>query len=170
MSQSFPKRIAMFVLLLPIGIGHASDNEAPMERITATADRLELDQQTGVQTLSGNVVITHGDISIRGNLVRVTMINGAISRIFGAGQPIKFQQKLVEGEIVQTESDEIDYLTSAWKLVFRGNVVLRRGNWQLEGHRVEYNTRNRNFHAVGFRQIETQPKSEDSRVSITYNR
>ena len=94
------------------------------------------------------------------------MVNGAISRIVGAGQPIKFRQKLVGGEIVETESEEVDYLTSAWKLVLKGNVILQRGNWQLDGHLVEYNTRNRNFRASGNGQAESEPA--DSRVSITY--
>lgn len=159
---------AASVLVFAIGIARAADSETVVDRITAKADRLELDQQTGVQTLTGNVVITQGDISIYGNTIQVATRNGAISRIYGAGQPIRFQQRLASGEVVQTESNEIDYLTTAWTLVLRGNVVLRRGDWQLGGHVVEYNIRNRNFHAVGGNQVAST--AADSRVSITYNR
>ena len=149
--------------------------QTPAERITAKADRLELDQLTGVQQLTGNVLITQGDISIEGDNIKVATRNGAISRIFGSGNPIKFQQMLANGEVVTTESSEIDYLTSSWTLVFRGNVVLQRSEWQLGGHVVEYNIRNRNFSARG---TDSNANSDtgsvaagnSSRVSITYHR
>lgn len=171
MKHNFRQHLVMIACIVAAGFATAAENEAPAERILAKADRLELDQQTGVQTLSGNVVITQGDIEIYGDSIQVAMRNGAISRIYGSGEPIRFQQTLVGGEIVQTQSSEIDYLTSSWTLVFRGNVVLQRGQWQLGGHVVEYNIRNRNFSASG--QSETNQATEQSsgsRVSITYNR
>lgn len=165
------KHFVITACLAVAGFAGAADNDTAAERITAKADRLELDQQTGVQTLSGNVVIRQGDIEIYGDTIQVAMRNGAISRIFGAGGPIRFQQRLASGDIVQTESNEIDYLTASWTLVFRGNVVLQRGQWQLGGHVVEYNIRNRNFNATGqFETSTTTEQSTNSRVSITYNR
>jgi len=156
-------------VLCLLAIGNGGVAQTPAERITAKADRLELDQQTGLQQLSGNVVITQGDISIYGDSIQVAMRNGAISRIFGSGSPIRFQQQLANGELVKTESSEIDYLTSSWTLVFRGNVVLQRSEWQLGGHVVEYNIRNRNFSASGAR-TDSAEADKSSRVSITYNR
>lgn len=158
------------LLLMPAAGLHVVANEALVDRITASADRLELDQQTGVQTLTGNVVITQGDISISGNSLRIATRNGAISRIFGAGEPIRFQQQLTDGEVVRTESNEIDYLTSSSTLVFRGGVTLQRGEWQLDGHAVEYNIRSRDFRASGSRITDATTESQRSRVSITYNR
>ncbi len=168
--QHIRSPFVLAMLLLTLGMSGAADSEDPVERITAKADRLELDQRTGVQTLSGNVVISQGDISIYGESIQVAMRNGAISRIYGAGTPVKFSQRLSNGDIVQTESDEIDYLTSSWTLVFRGNVRLQRGDWQLGGQVVEYNIRNRNFQARGGRQIESGESASAPRVSITYNR
>jgi lipopolysaccharide export system protein LptA len=171
MKQHFRQHLVIIACMVVAGFATAAETEAPAERITAKADRLELDQQTGVQTLSGNVVITQGDIEIYGDSIQVAMRNGAISRIYGSGEPIRFQQRLVGGEIVQTESSEIDYLTSSWTLVFRGNVVLQRGQWQLGGHVVEYNIRNRNFSASGQSGAnQTTEQRSGSRVSITYNR
>jgi len=161
------KRVVVVVSLLAISAGGIAQTQ--VERITARADRLELDQQTGMQQLSGNVVITQGDISIEGDNIQVATRNGAISRIFGSGNPIKFRQMLENGEVVTTESREIDYLTSSWTLVFRGNVVLERSEWQLGGHLVEYNIRNRNFSASGS-STATAESQQDTRVSITYNR
>lgn len=145
-----------------------AEDTAP-QRITATAERLELDQQTGVQTLSGNVVITQGDISIYGDTIQVAMRNGAISRIYGAGEPIRFQQRLAGGDLVQTQSREIDYVTSSWTLVFRGDVKLQRNEWRLAGHQVEYNLRSRNFIANGAPVVNAQSDDQTApRVNITY--
>lgn len=169
MSRCSQLGFAASVLVLAMCAGWAADGEALDERVTAKADRLEIDQQTGVQTLTGNVVITQGDITIYGNTIQVAMLNGAISRIYGSGEPIRFLQKLASGEVVQTESNEIDYLTTTWTLVLTGNVVLQRGDWQLDGQVVEYNIRNRNFHANGGDREKSTVSTDGSRVSITYN-
>jgi lipopolysaccharide export system protein LptA len=165
MTMSF--RLLLIAAALLYG-GVPGAEETQPERITATADRLELDQQTGVQTLSGNVVIKQGDISIYGETIQVAMRNGAISRIYGAGEPIRFQQRLAGGDLVQTQSREIDYVTSSWTLVFRGDVKLQRNEWLLAGHQVEYNVRSRNFSANGAPAINTESDQAAPRVSITY--
>ena len=67
MSRCSQLGFAASVLVLAMCAGWAADGEALDERVTAKADRLEIDQQTGVQTLTGNVVITQGDITIYGN-------------------------------------------------------------------------------------------------------
>lgn len=168
MCQNLQLSVAIIVLLLGVATGSTAGNEASIDRITVKADRLVFDQQTGVQTLSGNVVITQGDISISGDSIQVATHNGAITRIFGTGQPIRFRQKLANGDTVQTESNEIDYPTPTWTLTFRGNVIVQRGVWRLDTEVVEYNIRNRNFSASGG--IQSNATSTESRVNIIYRR
>lgn len=141
------------------------------DSIHVKADRLELDQQNGVQTLSGNVIIKQGNVSIFADKIQVSMRSGTISRISGAGTPIIFQQQLNNGVVVRTESNEIDYVTSSWTLVFKGNVRLQRASWQLDSHIVEYNILKRNFSAVGSRGEKTLSSDDRrKRISITFKR
>ncbi len=144
------------------------------DNIHVQADSLELNQQTGVQTLSGNVLIIQGNVSITADQIQVSMRNGAITRISGTGTPIQFQQQLNNGVVVRTESNEIDYVTRSWTLIFKGNVTLQRANWQLDSHTVEYNVLKRNFSAVGSggdhtRTIDTSD-ARRKRISITFKR
>ena len=114
-------------------------------------------------------MIKQNNFSIHADTIQVTtLFNGTISRIFGAGLPILFQQHLANGEDIRTESDEIDYVTSSWTLVFRGNVKLQRGNWHLESEIVEYNIRNGNFRAQSADQSFPGERSSQSQVRFTY--
>ncbi len=147
------------------------EKKLPGKKLRVKADQLKLDQNTGVQTLSGNVFITQGDFSIRAEVIEVTTVfNGAISRILGTGSPVRFRQQLENGESIETESSEIDYITSSWTLVFRGNVMLQRGNWKLDSDLVEYNIRNRNFRASKKIHTDANTTAAKSRVSFTFGR
>lgn len=149
--------------------GH-SNTDAQTNTITVKADQLALDQESGTQIMSGNVVIKQAGVSIHADHVEINTRNGAISRIFGKGNPIRFQQLLNNGKLIQTESNEIDYVTSSWTLVFKGKVKLQRANWQLSGHTVEYNIRNKNFSAKGFSKSHTATKTPDRQVAIKFGR
>lgn len=129
----------------------------PNRNIQLSANSLELNRQTGDQVLSGDVVITRGDISIRANRVTVSTRYGAIYRLRGTGSPIRFEQRLHSGDVIRTQSREIDYVTSQWTLVFTGEVTIQRGKWQVSSGKIEYNIRNRNFRA-------SAEENDDSRV------
>ena len=162
-------RSGFIVYALLIGAVSVANEDAQESEIVATADRLELNQQTGIQTLSGNVTITQQDIVIQADAIEVTISYGAISRIVGTGSPIRFRQRLVNNEVFSTESQQIDYQTRNWTIVFSGDVNLQRTNWQLNAPSVEYNIRNKNFKATNSSESDTPSSTSDSRVIFTYN-
>jgi len=125
----------------------AANTDSPTTPLTAKADSMVLNRDTGIQTLSGNVVIAQDEFTIRADLIQVTTRNGAIERIYGTGAPIRFTQLLDDGSLIQTESKEIEYVTRRWLLIFSGNVILQRGNWRVESNSVAYNVRNKGFEA-----------------------
>jgi lipopolysaccharide transport protein LptA len=152
--------LAAGILFLHTGLAGAAD------AFTATADSLTLDRSTGVQTLRGKVRIQRGEVLITGEIVQVTIVNDAISRILGQGAPIRFTQQLGNGVVVQTQSRKIDYVTRSWTLQFSGDVILHRSHWQVRAPEITYNLRNRNFTASARSSASSR---DDGRVTFTYH-
>ena len=146
--NSAGQKIAVVALLSWLSINTvAANNDSQVTPLTAKADSMVLNRDTGIQTLSGNVVIAQDEFTIEADLIQVTTSNGAIERIYGTGAPIRFTQRLDDGSFIQTESKEIEYVTRRWLLHFSGNVVLQRGNWKIVSNSVAYNVRNKGFEA-----------------------
>jgi len=166
--NSAVRKIAVVALLSWLYINAvAANNDSPVTPLTAKADSMVLNRHTGIQTLSGNVVIVQDEFTIQADLIQVTTSNGAIEKIYGTGAPIRFTQLLEDGSIIQTESKEIEYVTRRWLLHFSGNVVLQRGNWKIVSNSVAYNVRNKGFEAGGWNV--TDGNESSAGVSYSYS-
>jgi len=156
--------IGVFLCVMSIssrGVAQATANADSVTKVSA--DRLEINEQTGVQTLSGNVVITQDNLTIFAETIQVSLDNNAIYRIYGAGSPVRFTQLDENGETITASSNEIDYVTRTWKIVFTGDVKLERGGWKVKSNIVEYNVRTRDYFAS-----RATESDSSSRVSFTY--
>ncbi|OED44562.1 lipopolysaccharide transport periplasmic protein LptA [Chromatiales bacterium (ex Bugula neritina AB1)] len=128
--------------------------------VSAKADRLELDQQSGSQQFSGNVEITQGSIVIQADKLHIETRNGAIYRISGSGNPIRFRQLDNDKKLIIVEGNRLDYVTPSWTVIFTGNVKVTRAAGEFSGHSIEYNLRKQQYKAKG---------NNRNRVSITLN-
>lgn len=100
--------------------GFEFDGDAAIE---VTADSLSVDQNTGVATFLGNVIIGQGVIRLSAAEVRVVYSDdtGAIARFVATGG-ITF---VTENEAAEAESAEYDLTTGV--LVLSGSVLLTMG-------------------------------------------
>lgn len=100
--------------------GFEFDGSAAIE---VTADSLSVDQNTGVATFVGNVIIGQGTIRLSAGEVRVEYSDdtGAIARFIATGG-ITF---VTENEAAEAESADYDLTTGI--LVLSGSVLLTMG-------------------------------------------
>ena len=79
--------------------------------INVKADTSVYDDRRGTQTLSGNVEVTQGSMSISADTIEIEIRDGTLFRIIGTGSPIKFQQMTPNNELITGECNEISYNT-----------------------------------------------------------
>lgn len=100
--------------------GFEFDSSAPVE---VTADSLAVDQNTGIATFKGNVIIGQGSIRISASEVQVIYSDetGEIARFVASGG-VTF---VTENEAAEAESADYDLTTGM--LVLTGSVLLKMG-------------------------------------------
>jgi len=113
------------------------------------ADRSEYDEQQGVQTLIGNVVITQGTMKIRADRIAIYLVDNKLSRIQGIGDPIRFEQQNEAGELVTGEAREINYDAVAASLVLAGKATLSQPRQELVSERIVFDSITQTVRAEG---------------------
>src|SRR6056297_1297026 len=110
--------------------GLRQDTSEPVE---IAADRLEIDQDSGAATFSGNVVIGQGEMRLTGARVDVTYSTGEageIERLHATGG-VTF----LSGEEA-AEAREAIYTIADGALVMTGDVLLTQGRNTIAGDRL----------------------------------
>lgn len=126
--------------------------------INVKADNSEYDERAGTQTLSGNVEITQGSMSIKADSITIELKNDALFRITGIGNPIRFQQMTQANELMRGQSNQISYNTQTSEITFKGEAEFERPGQKFSGNTIEYNMEALTFKAAG---------NNKGRVSIT---
>ncbi len=138
-----------------IALAQTNDHTKP---INVKADSSVYNERSGTQTLSGNVEITQGSMSIFADNIVIEIRNGALFRITGNGSPIRFEQLTPNNELIKGECNEIVYNTATTEITFRGNASFERPGQRLSGDTIEYNLNELTFKAAG---------NNQGRVNIT---
>ena len=126
--------------------------------INVQADNAVYDERAGTQTLSGNVEVSQGSMSISADRIEIEIKNGTLYRITGTGSPIRFQQMTLDNQLITGQCEELVYNTATSEITFIGNANFERPGQRLSGHSIEYNLSALTFKAAG---------SDSGRVNIT---
>lgn len=158
MSHAIPllHRTTLGLLIACALAGTAQAEQADrLKPMNAESDNLRYDDARQLSIFTGNVVITKGTIVIRGAQVEVRQ--DAQGHQFGTvlGSPGYFKQKR-EGlnEFIEGEAKRIEYDSSADKVRFIGDAVLRRYlgtqlNDETRGSVIVYDNRSEVFTVDG---------------------
>ncbi|TIC84593.1 lipopolysaccharide transport periplasmic protein LptA [Crenobacter intestini] len=169
------KSIAATALLVALaGAVHAekADSSKPIE---LSADRGTLDQNSGVTTWDGNVVVNQGTLQLKADHVVVTRNAAGEQTLLATGKPATFRQK-VEGknEYIKGRGNRIDYDSKTGVAVLTGNAFVERGQDSVAGAVITYNTETELYQVSGGNPKVTggaggrvtvilQPKTEDKK-------
>ncbi len=144
-------RTALIALLLGLSSPHANAFTAGSnEPIRIQSDRAELDEQKGLSTYTGDVVITQGTSVLESDKVIVYSNKEGLVKIEAFGTPAHFTQQQEETKppthgygytIIYTQADETLTLIKEAKLL--------QGKNTFRGEKIEYNTVSRVVTAQG---------------------
>lgn len=147
--KSTPRKWAAISVFMAIGLigspgvwAERADRDKPT---VIDSDKLSHDEQRQVTIFMGNVSLTKGTLSLRGD--RMELWQDAAGNYYGIvnGKPARFRQKR-EGanEFIEGESQALDYDGRTETVVLIGNAIMRRleGDLlkdQISGDRLTYN-------------------------------
>lgn len=152
-------RLTLFAaLLMCLSSTARAQTDDHTKPINVKADSSVFDERRGIQTLTGNVEITQGSLSITADTIEIQIKDGSLFEIKGTGSPIIFQQLTQDNQLVRGECNEIIYNTVSTEITFRGNANFERPGQKLTGNTIEYNLRELTFKAAG---------NSEGRVNIT---
>jgi lipopolysaccharide export system protein LptA len=130
---------------------NTSDENLPVE---VTADSLNAKDKEGISVYQGNVVITQGTTTIKGDKVTLHHPQRKISTAIVIGKPATFKRYLEEEKgWVTGHADKITYSTAQKTLLLEGHAqVVQEGKNSITGPKILYDLTRKTLSAKGEKQ------------------
>ncbi len=137
------------------------DEEQPIQ---ITADRLEVQEQKGISTYTGNVHIQQGSLELSGDTVTIQHPNGQLQTVKAYGAPAKFKRfSQVEQAWLTGQANLIQYNTKHKTILLSGNAQVKQpGKHTITGSNIFYDVAQQTLMAKG-------SKDGQGRVSVTFD-
>lgn len=125
------------LMTLPVQVWALStDKQQPMR---IEADRVELDDATGISTYSGNVKVTQGTLVLTGELMTIHSSNNEIRKVIMEGNPATYRQRPDnKDEDVHANSLRMEYYTEPERIILLKQAEVNQQGDQLRSERIEY--------------------------------
>jgi len=108
-----------------------------------SADKVSIDEKTGISSYTGNVKISQGSMVLTGEKVIVYQPDGKLNNIIVHGAPAMFKQLSDNNnQEITASAKKLQYQTITEKLILTGDANLKQGQNSFSGHIIEYDTRN----------------------------
>lgn len=164
------KMLCCLLLTLP-GLATALESDRA-QPIHVRADRVELDNRSGVSTYRGNVTLEQGSLRLAAELLRVHRTGSELDRLEAEGKPVRFRQR-PEGATTDIEGEalRLEYRATEDRLLLRGAAWVQQGGDRFSGERIDYDIVHSRVQAQGDGESEgdgrvhaiIQPRSEGSK-------
>lgn len=140
MPRSSFRRLCGAALLTLTGSALALDSDRHQPTYI-DADRVELDQSSGINTYTGTVVVEQGTMRINADKLVIHTTNRKPVRYVATGNPARYKQqpKPNEGDVVAT-AKELEYTVADKQLHLRGNAHIDRQGDTFQGDQLVYDT------------------------------
>ncbi|AAZ96488.1 OstA-like family protein [Thiobacillus denitrificans ATCC 25259] len=124
-----------------------ADRDKP---INLEADTVTLDDIKKVSVYQGNVILTQGTLTLRADRMQLTQNAAGLDKVSATGRPVAFRQK-VDGrdEFIEGFAARIEFDNTTSELDLIGDARLRRGEDELRGARISYNSDSGFYKVVG---------------------
>lgn len=135
------------------------------QQISLVADRATFNEQTGVTTYSGNVIIEQGTLRLQaGTIVANLNAKKEISTITATGSPARFQQKTSPSKgLAKGQASKIIYNAETGIVTMVGNALLEQDGSSIRGATLKYSMNKGDIEAIG---TPNQSGSSNGRVQI----
>lgn len=130
---------------VPASQAERADRNQPVH---LEAAQVSIDDANQISTFQGNVQLTQGTMTIRGDKIVVIQNKDGLQRGTATGQPASFRQKR-EGfdEYVEGYGERIEYDSANTTVDLFGQALMKRGQDEVRGERITYNSRTEIFQA-----------------------
>ena len=142
----------LFATLVGVAIAFAAaaetgDREKP---INFSADRGDLNYETKLGKLDGNVVLTQGTITVRADRLSFRQNADNSMHVTAFGNPVSFRQKR-DGvdEYYEGFAQRIEYDGTREQLELHDRALLKRGADEIRSNYISYNAKTELFTAEG---------------------
>ncbi len=128
---------------------HAESADAG-KPIHMEADRVRIDEMQQLSTFTGNVVLTQGTRSLKGEQIVVKRNKQGFEQGTATGHPAEFREKRDgSDEYVEAYGERIDYDVIANVVNIYGQAQIKSGQNSVSGDHVVYDLRTEVFQATG---------------------
>ncbi len=148
--------LASVALQPTVALAAQGDRNKP---ITVQADKKVTRYQEGTSVYTGDVVIDQGSLHATGNKATLYLEDGELVRAVLEGTPATFRERDEQGNLVEGEARNADYLTAQGEVILTGKAWLTRSGDDIRSERITYDLKNE--------VIEAGDDSGSSRVEMT---
>jgi lipopolysaccharide export system protein LptA len=155
-------------MLAMSGAAHAqkSDRNKP---IHLEADRVTLDDAKQLATFVGNVVLTQGTMTLRGDRMEVKRDKNGFRQGTTWGNLAYFRQKRDNSEeLIEGWAERIEYDSRTDKVQMFNRALLKRGQDQVQGSYISYDSTTELYQVTGGQTQSAGTKPPDSRVRAIF--
>lgn len=138
-----------------------ADRDAPAH---IEADRVEMHEKKDFSIYTGNVKITKGSITLRGDTITIRNKDGKLHLITLQGEPATFNQQNDLGEEISAQSQHMEYRADNGLLELKDDALLVKNKNRFSSAHIIYDTREDIIRAGQDNQVDT---AQPPRVQIT---
>lgn len=138
MSRHLELLLGALLALPTLAAALESDRQQPIQ---VQADRVEMDNRSGVSTYRGNVILDQGSLHMEADLLIVYRATAELDRIEAEGRPVRFRQR-PEGATADVEGEalRLEYRAAEDRLLLQGAAWVQQGGDRFSGERIQYDT------------------------------
>lgn len=140
----------LFCTLLGLAAGAGAEKGDRDKPVNLEADRVTIDDSKQIALFEGNVVLTQGTLQIRGDRMEVRQDKDGFKQGTTWGNLVHFRQKR-EGidEYIEGWAERVEYDGRAETMQLFSRAQLKRGQDEVRGNYISYNSRTEFFQVVG---------------------
>jgi lipopolysaccharide export system protein LptA len=164
-----PPKIRIILLLgLLAASAHAYGGRLDSRQpINLEADRVSIDDTHKISTFSGNVKLSQGTMEINGDQIVVIQDKRGFRHGTVTGNPAEFHQNQEGSEnYVAGQGERIEYDSESGIMDIYGEAHVQRGQDDMHGDHITYNSRTGVFQASGGNQVSAHGRRHRVRVVI----
>jgi lipopolysaccharide export system protein LptA len=112
------------------------------------ADKVEIDQKTGISKYLGNVKLTRGNLTILASTMLIFKTDETLNRVTAEGDPVKFtKERSAEEKEIRGQALQLEYDAQKDILELKKEAKLWQEQDQFSGDYIQYNIQQELVHA-----------------------
>jgi len=137
----------LLLFALPQARAEKADKNKP---VNLEADSVTMDDINKTSLYLGNVILVQGTLTLRADQVQAKQNDQGLQGVTAIGHPVAFRQKLDgRDEYLEGYADRIEFDNIKSQLELIGNARLRRGQDELRGAQISYNSNTEFYRVIG---------------------